>query len=33
LRQAAVQRVEAAVAFAEASPEPAVENILEGVYA
>ena len=33
LRQTAVQRVEAAVAFAEASPEPKVDDILEGVYA
>ncbi|MBL8057138.1 MAG: thiamine pyrophosphate-dependent dehydrogenase E1 component subunit alpha [Anaerolineales bacterium] len=33
LRQAAVQRIEQAVAFAEASPEPSVEQIQEGVYA
>ncbi|MBP7690879.1 MAG: thiamine pyrophosphate-dependent dehydrogenase E1 component subunit alpha [Anaerolineales bacterium] len=33
MRQAANQRVEAAVAFAEASPEPTVASILEGVYA
>lgn len=33
LRAAAQARIEQAVAFAEASPEPAVESILEGVYA
>jgi pyruvate dehydrogenase E1 component alpha subunit len=33
LRANAQARIEQAVAFAEASPEPAVESILEGVYA
>lgn len=33
VREAAQKQIEAAVAFAEASPEPAVENIGEGVYA
>ncbi|MDW8327535.1 MAG: thiamine pyrophosphate-dependent dehydrogenase E1 component subunit alpha [Anaerolineales bacterium] len=33
LRAAAQARIEQAVAFAEASPEPAVESIFEGVYA
>jgi pyruvate dehydrogenase E1 component alpha subunit len=32
-RASAASRIEAAVAFSEASPEPAVENIAEGVYA
>ncbi len=33
LRQQAAERIEAAVAFAEASPEPEVSRITEGVYA
>jgi len=33
VRETAQKQIEAAVAFAEASPEPAVENIAEGVYA
>lgn len=33
LRQQATQRIDEAVAFAEASPEPSVSTILEGVYA
>ena len=33
VRQQAVQRIAEAVAFAEASPEPDVKSILEGVYA
>ncbi|MEZ4518110.1 MAG: thiamine pyrophosphate-dependent dehydrogenase E1 component subunit alpha [Chloroflexota bacterium] len=33
LRQAAADRIETAVAFAEASPEPDVSTIMEGVYA
>jgi pyruvate dehydrogenase E1 component alpha subunit len=32
-RSQAVARIEAAVAFAEASPEPSVDSIMEGVYA
>jgi TPP-dependent pyruvate/acetoin dehydrogenase alpha subunit len=33
LKKEGYQRVEDAVAFAEASPEPDVANIMEGVYA
>ncbi|HZW04778.1 MAG TPA: thiamine pyrophosphate-dependent enzyme, partial [Anaerolineaceae bacterium] len=33
IRAAAVQTIEAAVAFAEASPEPDVNTIEDGVYA
>ncbi len=33
MRQAAVDRINAAVAFAEASPEPDVRTIMDGVYA
>ncbi len=33
LRQQATQRIDEAVAFSEASPEPSVSSILEGVYA
>jgi pyruvate dehydrogenase E1 component alpha subunit len=33
LKQQANQQIEASVAFAEASPEPRVESVMEGVYA
>ncbi len=33
LQQEARERIEQAVAFAEASPEPDVSTIMEGVYA
>ena len=32
-RERAAQRIDEAIAFAEASPEPSVDNILDGVYA
>lgn len=32
-RESAAQRIDEAIAFAEASPEPSVDNILDGVYA